>query len=69
MKHSEEYQRITNLVDNLLTVSSEEIQRREAEYQKKVDANRTDEGPKRGTRTRETMIPPSASDLQAIGIR
>jgi hypothetical protein len=39
MKHSEEYQRFTNLVDNLMTVSHEEIVKREAEYRKQVDAN------------------------------
>jgi hypothetical protein len=36
MKHSAEYNKFTNLVDNLLTVSHEEIQRREAEYRTKT---------------------------------
>ncbi len=47
MKHSEEYQKFTNLVDNLLSVSHEEMQRREAEYRKQVEANPNRRGPKR----------------------
>jgi hypothetical protein len=47
MKHSAEFQKFTALVDNLLTVSHEEIQRREAEYRKQVDANPNRRGPKR----------------------
>jgi hypothetical protein len=56
MKHSIEYQKFTNLVDHLLTVSHEEIKRREAEYRKQVDANPKRRGPKR-----KTVKPPSAS--------
>jgi hypothetical protein len=58
MKHSEEYQRFTNLVDDLLTVSHEEMQRREAEYRKQVDANPNRRGPKRGSK-RKAVKPPS----------
>lgn len=34
MKHSAEYQRLTELVDQLMSVQHEEIKRREAEYKK-----------------------------------
>jgi hypothetical protein len=63
MKHSAEYRRFTNLVDHLLTVSHEEIKRREAEYRKQVDANPNRPGPKRGTKQekRKTVTPPYAS--------
>lgn len=37
----------TNLVDNLLTVSHEEMQRRETEYRKQADANPNKRGPKK----------------------
>jgi hypothetical protein len=64
MKHSAGYNRFTNLVDRLLTVSHEEIQRREAEYRKEVDANPHRRGPKRGSKKkRKAATPPSASDL------
>lgn len=67
MKHSEEYNRFTNLVDRLLIVPHEEIQRREAEYRKQVDANPNRRGPKRGSKRkkREAVMPPSASDREA----
>lgn len=63
MKHSAEYKRFEGLVDNLLTVSREEMQRREAEYRKHVDANPSRPGPKRGTKRKKqkTVNPPSAS--------
>jgi len=57
MKHSVEYNRFTNLVDHLLTVPHEEMQRREAEYRKQVDANPKRRGPKR---KRKDVTPPSA---------
>ena len=61
MKHSEEYNRFTNLVDHLLTVPHEEMQRREAEYRKQVEANPKRRGPKPGTkRKRKAAMPPSA---------
>lgn len=65
VKHSEEYQRFTNLVDNLLTISHEEMQQREAEYRKQVDANPKRRGPKRGSKRKPkaAVTPPSASDL------
>ena len=47
MKHSEEYERFTSLVDQLLTVPHEEMQRREVEYRREVDANPKRRGPKR----------------------
>jgi hypothetical protein len=60
MKHSAEYNRFTNLVDNLLTVSPEEMRRREAEYQKEVDANPHRRGPKRGSKRKRKAVTPSA---------
>jgi hypothetical protein len=61
MKHSTEYNKFTKLVDHLLTVPHEEIQRREAEYRKQVDANPNRRGPKRGSKKRKAVTP-SASD-------
>jgi hypothetical protein len=64
MKHSAEYRKFNALVGRLLTVSHEEIQRREADYRKEVDANPNRRGPKRGSkRKRKAATPPSASDL------
>jgi hypothetical protein len=61
MKHSAEYRKFTGLVDRLLTVSHEEMQRREAEYRKEVEANPKRRGPKPGTkRKRKAVTPPSA---------
>lgn len=67
MKHSAEYTKFTKLVDTLLTVSHGEIQRREAEYRKQVDANPNRRGPKRGSKRKKRMAvtPPSASDRGA----
>jgi hypothetical protein len=59
MKHSAEYRKFTGLVDSLLAVSHEEMQRREAEYRKQVDANPHRPGPKR--KKRKAVKPPSAS--------
>jgi hypothetical protein len=56
MKHSAEYDRFTNLVDRLLTVSHEEMQRREAEYRKQVDANPHKPGPKRGSKRKHKQL-------------
>jgi hypothetical protein len=61
MKHSREYARFTDLVDQLVVVSHEEMQRRETEYRKQVDANPNRRGPKRGSkRKRKAATPPSA---------
>jgi len=65
MKHSAEYRNFTSLVDRLLTVSREEMQKREAEYRKQVDANPHRRGPKRGSKKRKAITPPSASDHEA----
>jgi hypothetical protein len=65
MKHSAEYRKFTGLVDRLLTVSHEEIQRREAEYRKQVDANPNRRGPKRGSKKRKASTTPSASDHES----
>jgi hypothetical protein len=47
MKHSAEYRKFTNLVDQLMSVPHEEIKRREAEYKKQSDANPSKRGPKK----------------------
>jgi len=60
MRHSAEFQKFTALVDRLFGVSHEEIQRREAEYRKQVDANPHRHGPKRGTKRKRKAIQPSA---------
>jgi hypothetical protein len=56
MKHSAEYRRFTNLVDSLLTVSHEEIKRREAEYKKQADENPNKRGPKPGTKKKKRKM-------------
>jgi hypothetical protein len=61
MRHSAEYKRFTSLVDHLLTISHKEIQQREAEYRRQVDANPHRRGPKR--KKRKAVKPPSASGL------
>lgn len=63
MKHSAEYDKFTKLVDHLLSVPREEMQRRESEYRKQVEANPNRRGPKPGTKRpkRKTVKPPSAS--------
>jgi hypothetical protein len=40
----------TKVVDAVLSVSREEMQRREAEYRAQVDANPNRRGPKRGSK-------------------
>jgi hypothetical protein len=51
MKHSSERKAFDNLVVRLLSVSHEEMQRREGEYRKQVDANPKRRGPKRKVKT------------------
>jgi hypothetical protein len=63
MKHSEEYERFTNLVDHLIHVPREEMLRREAEYKKESDANPNKRGPVRGTKRKRKAVTPSASGL------
>jgi hypothetical protein len=65
MKHSAEFRKFNALVGRLLTVSHEEMQRREAEYRKEVDANPHRRGPKRGSKKRKAATP-SASDHGAV---
>jgi len=47
MRHSAEREAFDGLVNHVLSVSHEEIKRREAEYKKRVDANPRKRGPKR----------------------
>ena len=59
MKHSAEYNTFTEVVDRVLSVSREEMQRREAEYRKRSDANPKKRGPKR-------KVKPAASPDPAV---
>jgi hypothetical protein len=47
MKQPAEFEAFDNLMGRLLSVSHEEIKRREAEYKKRADANPRKRGPKR----------------------
>jgi hypothetical protein len=47
MKHSTEYEAFVNLVNRVLSVSHEEIKRREAIYRQRADTNPRKRGPKR----------------------
>jgi hypothetical protein len=47
MRHSTEYNAFTNAVERIMSVSKEEILRREAEYKKQSDRNPHKRGPKR----------------------
>jgi hypothetical protein len=64
MKHSAEYNAFTKIVDTVLSVSHEEMQRREAEYRKQVDENTNRRGPKRGSKRK--IKQPSASPVLAV---
>jgi hypothetical protein len=55
MKHSAEFEAFEKLVGQVLSVSHEEMKRREAEYKRQADANPRKRGPKR------KAIKPSAS--------
>jgi hypothetical protein len=59
MKHSAEYNAFDHLVGHVLTVSREEMKRRESEYRKQADANPRKRGPKR-------KVKPSASPGPAV---
>lgn len=59
MKYSAEYAAFTKVVDAVLSVSREEMQRREAAYRAQVDANPKKRGPKRGSKRKAKQ--PSAS--------
>jgi hypothetical protein len=59
VKQPDEYENFANIVDRLLSVPHDEIQRRESEYRKQVNANPNRRGPKR--KKRKTIKPPSAS--------
>jgi hypothetical protein len=50
MRHSREFSAFTKVVDAVLSVSREEMLRREAEYRAAVDANPKRRGPKRGSK-------------------
>lgn len=56
-----EFQAFSSLVSRVLSVSREEMQRREAEYRAQVDANPKRRGPKRGSKRKPKQ--PSASPV------
>jgi hypothetical protein len=56
MKQSAHEAAFLNLTDRVLSMTKEELNRREAEYRKQVDANPRRRGPKR-----KAVKPPSAS--------
>jgi hypothetical protein len=56
MRRSAREAEFLNVVDQVFSVSREEMLRREAEYRKQVDANPRRRGPKR-----KAVKPPSAS--------
>jgi hypothetical protein len=58
---SPEFQKFDSLMGKLLSVSHAEIQRREREYRKQVDANPNRRGPKR-------KVKPSTPEPQEGGI-
>ncbi len=60
MKRSPEFQAFDNLVGTVMSVSKEEMQRREAQYRKRVEANPNRRGPKR-------KVKPSSSGLASRG--
>lgn len=62
MKLSAEYAAFTKTVDAVLSVSREEMQRREAVYRAQVDANPNRRGPKRGSK-RKPKQPPASPGL------
>jgi hypothetical protein len=64
MRHSAEYTAFTTLVDAVLSVSREEMQRREAEYRARAEANPKKRGPKKGTKRKPKQ--PSASHGPAV---
>ena len=47
MKHPTEFEAFDALVNKVLSVSHDEIKRRESEYKKRADANPRKRGPKR----------------------
>jgi hypothetical protein len=57
VRHSNEFNAFDKLVGKVLTVSREEMQRREAEYKKQSDANPRKRGPKRKVKTSASPDP------------
>ncbi len=65
MDRSIEFHRFSTLVDSVLSVSREEMGRREAEYRAKADANPKKRGPKKGTKRK----PKQASAFRVPGAK
>ena len=61
MNQDNEFEAFTRVVDAVLSVPREEMQRREAEYRMQVDANPKRRGPKRGSKRKPKPKLPSAS--------
>lgn len=53
---NKEYEVFSSLVSQVLSVSREEILRREAEYRRLVDANPKRPGPKRGSKRKPKQV-------------
>ena len=56
MRHSAEREAFDELVSHVLSVSHEEMKRREAEYKKRADANPRKRGPKRQVELRSRAV-------------
>jgi hypothetical protein len=67
MKHSAEYRKFTNLVDQIMSVPHEEIKKREAEYKKQSDANPNKRGPKKKKRKMVKQSSASGHEPSDIG--
>lgn len=61
MKHSEEYNRFTALVDRVLAVPHSVIQKRVEEHRRQAALNPSKPGPKPGTKRKRNTVKPSAS--------
>ena len=56
---STEYAEFTRVVNSVLSVSREEMKRREAAYRAMTDANPNKRGPKKGTKRKPKQAPAS----------
>ena len=61
MRHSAEYTAFTKVVDAVLSVSHEEMKRRESAYRAKAESNPKKRGPKKGTKRKSKK--PSVSPV------
>lgn len=66
MKQPSEYKAFANLVSTILSISNEEIMRREAAYRVEVEANPKRRGPKRGSKRKPKKSSASPSPVGEI---